>query len=170
MRRLQIPFDVGTKEYQNYWYKHYRNHPDKTKYVLDGKFRTEELQKRKKEKKMKKKIEVETICKYRWADPPQRDKIIYEDKQYIYCTDFEIYSKLCNKYNRIIERHIIPFFYLHKDCYKSDNPLFHLMTLKCSKSGKEYVKYQKYFKSEINSVKQQPQKNNHAPVTMNTPD
>ena len=67
--------------------------------------------KRKKKKNIKKKIEVETICKYRWADPPQPDKIIYEDKQYIYCKDFEIYSKLCNKYNRIIERHIIPFFY-----------------------------------------------------------
>ena len=118
---------------------------------------------------------MEKISKYIWADPPSQEQIIYEDKQYIYCKNFEVYSKLCCKYNKIIERHIIPFFYLHKNCYKSDNPLYHLMTLKCSKSGKEYVKYQKYFKPKVicdkpkvNSVKHQ--KNNHAPVTINTPD
>ena len=55
MRRLLIPFDVGTKEYQNYWYNHYRNHPDKTKYDMSGKYKRDKLQKKKQEKEEKKK-------------------------------------------------------------------------------------------------------------------
>mgnify|MGYP003642092580 FL=1 len=134
-RKLNIPFDTKTKEYMDYWRIHYSNHPDKREYKKSGNY-------------IKKKMETKKIIKddeehdkYKWSNKPLAENILYEDKQYVYCKNFEIYSKLCSKYNKFIPRKINSYFHLNENCYKSDNPLFHLMTLICSKSGTKYVKY-----------------------------